>query len=89
MTRIRYKIVKDSGSLISHEISCGSDLVQIELRPQELSYLVFNHKGVSKSGSATTLSSLKRKAKQAVKELGANFGAESRSTRSSSQESTI
>jgi hypothetical protein len=89
MTRIRYKIIENSGSLISHEISCGSDLVQIELRPHDLSYLVFNHKGVSRTGKATTLSSLKRKAKQAVKELGANFGVESRSSRSDSQESTI
>lgn len=83
MTRIRYKTVDNGNSLVSHEILCGNDeLVQIELRPNELSYLIFNHKGVSKTGKAPTLSSLKRKAKQAVKELGANFGTESRSNRS-------
>lgn len=90
MTRIRYKIVENSGSLISPEILCGNnELVQIELRPNDLSYLVFNHKGVSKTGSATTLSSLKRKAKQAVKELGANFGVENRSGRSTAEIGTV
>jgi hypothetical protein len=90
MTRIRYKTVENSGSLVSHEISLGgNELVQIELRPHELSYLVFNHKGVSKTGNASTLSSLKRKAKQAVKELGANFGSESRSSRSGSETGSL
>jgi hypothetical protein len=86
MTRIRYKNVENSESLVSHEILCGGEIVQIELRPQDLSYLVFNHKGISRSGKAKTLSSLKRKAKQAVRELGANFGVESRSGRTDTTE---
>jgi hypothetical protein len=89
MTRIRYKTVEEGKVLVSHEILCGNnELVQIELRPEDLSFMVFNHKGVSKTGSASNLPTLKRKAKEAVKELGANFGTESRSGRSSSQTSS-
>jgi hypothetical protein len=85
MTRIRYKTVEEGKSLVSHEILCGNnELVQIELRPNELEFLIFNHKGVSKTGSASNLSTLKRKAKEAVVELGATFVSENRAGRNTS-----
>lgn len=77
MTRIRYKNV--NGELVSNEILCGNELNIIGLNTNELSYKIWNNRGVVKTGTANSLQMLKRTAKLVLKELGANFNDEIRS----------
>jgi hypothetical protein len=78
MTRIRYKKL-NSNVLVSNEILCNNEFVQIELKTDDLSYVIFNTQGALKTGIAENLAGLKKKAKTIVKELGANFTDEIRS----------
>lgn len=76
MTRIIYK--ECGGRLISQEILCNNQFVSIFLFPKELKYGIYNDDDLLKEGSANTLVSLKKRAKQAVKDLGATFYSEVR-----------
>lgn len=103
MTRIRYK--NNNGRLLSSTIVVGENEVQVELRPSELSYVIHTLGGESQVGSlsdedvlssnssqtgnANNLSALKRKAKQVLRSMGANFGSESRVPRSGSKKESV
>lgn len=71
MTRLRY--IKVQHYMLSQKFLCGTRLVQIVLYPNDLMYEIDTEKGTIKSGKANTLTSLKKKAKKAVIELGAVF----------------
>jgi hypothetical protein len=71
MTRVRYKNV--NGVLVSNEILMGTNLVRVELNPETLYYNIADAKTTYYNGNASNLQSLKRSAKQALKELGVNF----------------
>jgi hypothetical protein len=72
MTRIKYT-KPIHGWIFSQQILCNTKIVVITLDLDTLTYHVMNGKEKLKEGQANTLTSLKRKAKQAVKELGAFF----------------
>lgn len=59
--------------MLSQKFLCGATLVQIVLYPNDLKYQIDTEDGTIKSGTANTLASLKKKAKQAAKDLGAKF----------------
>lgn len=71
MTRVRYKNI--NGLLVSSDILMGAAMVRVELNPQTLYYSIVDDKSTYYNGSAESLTLLKRSAKQALKELGANF----------------
>jgi hypothetical protein len=72
MTRLTYKKINEH-LLVSSEILCGKEFVKIFLYLKPLVYTIGTEGKVLKAGNANTLVSLKRKAKSAVKDLGASF----------------
>jgi hypothetical protein len=78
MTRVNY--LSCNGMLVSQEILCGTKLVQIVIDPTILEYKIESETDTLKTGQANTLTSLKKKAKQAVIDLGAKFHDELRNS---------
>ena len=73
MTRLRYK--KEDVWLYTMPFLCGLAFVQISIDPINLKYYInkISNDEELKTGTANTLVSLKKKAKQAVKDLGTTF----------------
>lgn len=71
MTRIKYQ--KANGWLFSQDFLCNTKIARISLDMENLRYYIISGKETLKEGKANTLASLKKKAKQAAKDLGATF----------------
>jgi len=71
MTRIKY--TKKAEVLRSQSFLCGTVIASITIFPSTLKYAISTDKKTLKTGTANTLTSLKKKAKLAAKELGASF----------------
>jgi len=59
--------------MVSQKFLCNNRMVQIVLYPDKLRYDIDTAEGTLKTGIANTLTSLKKKAKLAARELGASF----------------
>ncbi len=77
MTRLKF--VRDDSILKAGPILCGTRLLTLYVLPNILVYSILDEKDkLVKSGYANNLASVKRKAKQALIELGAKFDDELR-----------
>lgn len=77
MTRIKYRKFKDIG-LEAGPFLAGSIWLSVVLRPDNLTYHVYNGNKKLKEGTASSLTSLKKKVKLVLKELGTIFNDEIR-----------
>jgi hypothetical protein len=76
VTRIKYK--KVGSNLISQPILCNTEFLHATIFCDSLTYVIYSDAVDMARGSCESLSSVKRKVKCLLKELGANFNDEIR-----------